>query len=260
MSGLVTKRHGAVALLTLNRPERLNALSRELLAALEEQRVALEGDPEVRAVVVTGAGTRAFCAGADINELDGISPGDAFELMRFGQQVFDRLAALAKPVVAAVNGVALGGGCELAMACDLRFAASSARFAQPEIGLANVPGWGGTQRLPRLVGAGRAAEMILAGGMVDAPTALSWGLANRVVDDERLLEETLVFAGELAEHAPTAVDGAKRAMAFGLEHGQTAGLLVEADAVARCCGTAEQRAAVRAFLASRAAQAPTVSR
>jgi enoyl-CoA hydratase/carnithine racemase len=255
MSVLTVEQRDTVALLTLNRPERLNALSRELLTALDEQCTALRADAGVRAVVLTGAGERAFCAGADVTQLDGISPADAFELMRFGQRVLDRLAALPQPVVAAINGVALGGGCEVALACDMRFAAASARFGQPEIKLANVPGWGGTQRLPRLIGLARGSEMILSGEMVDAQTALAWGLANRVVDDERLLEETLAFAASIAEHSAVALAEAKRAIAYGLEHGQAAGLFVEAEAVARCCETEEQRAAVRAFLARRSGNA-----
>jgi enoyl-CoA hydratase/carnithine racemase len=248
---LAERRDDGVLLLTLNRPERLNALSRELLTALDEQCAAAREDRDVRALVVTGAGDRAFCAGADVHQLDGISPSDAFELMRFGQGVLDRLAALPQPVLAAVNGVALGGGCEVALACDVRFAAESARFAQPEILLANVPGWGGTQRLPRLIGPGRANELILSGRPVSAEEALAWGLANRVVADELLLEEALAFAGALAQHSPVALAGAKQAIAHGLEHGQAAGLFVEAEAVARCCETEEQRAAVRAFLARR---------
>jgi enoyl-CoA hydratase len=255
VSVLVTERHDAVLLVTLDRPQRLNALNRELLTALDDQCAAIACDPAVRAVVVTGAGDRAFCAGADVSELDGIQPGDAFELMRFGQRTFDRLAGLAQPVIAAVNGVALGGGCELAMACDIRLVASRARFAQPEITLANVPGWGGTQRLPRLVGAGRAAEMILTGAAVDAPTALAWGLANRIIDDEQLIHEALAFADGLAQLSQTATGAAKRAMAFGLEHGATAGLLIEAEAVAECCATAAQRAAVHAFLNRHGARA-----
>jgi enoyl-CoA hydratase len=255
MSVLAAERHEATLLITLDRPQRLNALDRQLLAALDEQCEAIAADPDVRAVVVTGAGDRAFCAGADVNELDGLTPGDAFALMRYGQGVFDRLAALPLPVLAAVNGVALGGGCELALACDIRFAASSARFGQPEITLANVPGWGGTQRLPRLIGAGRAAEMILSGELVDATTAQAWGLANRVIADDQLLEETLTFAGQLTARSRTALAGAKRAMAFGLAHGMTAGLVVEADAVAECCATEEQHAAAQAFLNRHGARA-----
>jgi enoyl-CoA hydratase/carnithine racemase len=254
---LEAERRDGVLLLTLNRPERLNALSRELLAALDAQCAALANDAEVRAVVVTGAGERAFCAGADVNELDGIAPREAFELMRLGQQALDRLAGLPQPTIAAVNGVALGGGCEVALACDVRFAAAGARFGQPEITLANVPGWGGTQRLPRLIGPGRAAELILGGELVDAPTALAWGLANRVVDDARLLEEALAFARRLAGFSATALAGAKHAIAHGLAHGQAAGLMVEAEAVARCCETDEQRAAVRAFLTRRTASNST---
>lgn len=240
---------GAVALLTVNRPEVLNALSRDLLFALDRECELLAVDRRIRTVVVTGAGDRAFCAGADINELEGISGAQAFEFMRFGQRVFDRLASLPQPVIAAVNGVALGGGCELALACDVRLVARTAKLGQPEITLANVPGWGGTQRLPRVVGPGRAYEMILSGRAIDAETALAWGLANRVVDSGQLLDDAVAFAQTLASRSPTALAGAKRAIAFGMEHGHAAGLLAEAEAVARCCTTVEQNTAVASFIA-----------
>ena len=251
MSVLITESRNDVALLRLNRPERLNALNRDLLRAIDESCGQLEKDTTVRAVVITGGGDRAFCAGADINELDGISSGDALRLMRLGQRIFDRLAALPQPVIAAVNGPALGGGCELALACDIRFAGARARFGQPEIKLANLPGWGGTQRLPRVIGPARATHMILSGEPVDAETAMQWGLATRVCDDAALLEESLSFAHTLASHARIALAGAKHAIAFGLEHGVASGLLAEAEAVAACCATPEQNDAVRAFLTRR---------
>jgi enoyl-CoA hydratase len=259
MSVLRSERDGGVALLTLNRPERLNALDRELLSALEEECAAIAADPAVRVAVVTGSGDRAFCAGADVNELDRISPSDAYELMRFGQGVFDRLESIPQPVVAAVNGVAFGGGCELALACDIRFAAEGARFGQPEIKLANVPGWGATQRLPRLIGAGRAAEMIFAGDPIDASVAVAWRLANRVLPREALLAESLRFAETLAARAALPLALAKEAMRFGREHGQAAGLIKEAEAVARCVGTEEQEAAVREFFAGRNRKSPVGS-
>lgn len=252
MTLLRIERDGPVALVTLNRPERLNALNRRLLTALDATCADLASDREVRAIVVTGAGERAFCAGADVNELDGIGPVEAQQLMRDGQGTFDRLAALPQPVIAAVNGVAFGGGCELALACDLRFLSDDALIGQPEIKLANVPGWGGTQRLPRLVGPGRAAEMILSGDAVDAPTALSWGLANRVHPADGLVQASVDYATRLARHAPLALELAKRCIAYGLENGLKAGLLFEAKAVARCCATEEQDAAIRAFLERRA--------
>jgi enoyl-CoA hydratase len=249
---LLREQRGPVLVATINRPAKGNALSRPVITALDQLAsdvlAACAGDrPDgPRAVVLTGAGDRAFSAGADITELDGIGGEGARQQMLRGQAVFGRLEALPVVVVAAVNGVAFGGGLELAMAADVRFAARSARLGQPEITLANLPGWGGTQRLPRLVGRGRATEMILTGDPVDAERALAIGLVEHVVDDP--LAAAVEFAARVAERSPTAVRGAKRAIAVGLNAGTAAGSLVEADAVAACCETEEQRAAVRAFL------------
>lgn len=241
----------AVLLLTLNRPERLNALSRAVLAALDEWTQQAAQDPNVRVVVVTGAGNRAFCAGADIDELRALTYDEAYAQMRYGQGIFSRLERLPKPVIAAVNGYALGGGCELAMACDLRFAADPARLGQPEIQLGNLPGWGGTQRLPRLVGPARARELIFTGEAIDAETARSMGLINRVYPLADLLSATLDFASRLASRSATALALAKEAIQVGLDQGTEAGFEAEAQAVARCCTTPEQRAAIDAFLARR---------
>jgi enoyl-CoA hydratase len=172
--------------LTVNRPDKLNALNREVLADLERALAAARDEAGVGAIAVTGAGEKAFVAGADIAEFVGLTPAAAQELSARGQRLLDAIEAMPKPVIAAVNGFALGGGCELALACHLRVAAANARFGQPEVKLGLIPGYGGTQRLPRLVGQGRALELLLTGAVIDAPTALSWGLVNRVVEPAAL--------------------------------------------------------------------------
>jgi enoyl-CoA hydratase len=258
---LLREQRGRVLVVTINRPDKGNALNQPVITALDQlasdvlEACASGRGDRPRALVLTGAGDRAFSAGADITELDGISGEAARQQMLRGQDVFARLAALPVVVVAAVNGVAFGGGLELAMAADLRFAARHARLGQPEITLENLPGWGGTQRLPRLVGRGRATEMILTGDPVDADQALAIGLVEHVVDDP--LAAAVGFAGRVAERSPTAVRGAKQAIAVGLDAGIAAGSLVEADAVAACCETEEQRAAVRAFLTRPRRTAPS---
>lgn len=240
---------GSVLRATLQRPTKGNALNQPLIDAIDALCLALErlyAQGQMRTVVLTGAGEKAFCAGADITELDGISPQRAIAQMRRGQQVFDRLERLPFAVIAAINGFALGGGLELAMATDIRIAATRARLGQPEITLGNVPGWGGTQRLPRLVGRGRATEMILSGETIDAARAEQIGLVNSVAGDAVAAAHDL--AGRISQHNPVAVAGAKRAIRTGLEIGTAEGLLVEAAAVADCCATEFQRAAVQTFL------------
>ena len=247
---LIQERLGDVLVATLNRPTKGNALNQPLLAALarlaDEVEAGAQQTQGPRALVLTGAGTKAFSAGADVSELDGIDADTAREQMLRGQCTFDRIERLPVVVIAAVNGFALGGGLELAMAADVRVAATGARLGQPEITLGNLPGWGGTQRLPRLVGRGRATEMILTGDLVSAQRAYELGLVNIVSDDAR--EAALAMAERIAGWNPVAVRGAKRAIRVGLEEGVARGSLVEADCVAECCETAEQRAAVQAFL------------
>lgn len=241
---------GQVVVATLNRPHKGNALNRSLIEALGE----LAGDVEKRwsepagprALVITGAGEKAFCAGADISNLDGIDAATARAFMRRGQLVFGQIEELPVVVIAALNGFALGGGLELAMAADIRIAGVGARVGQPEITLANLPGWGGTQRLPRLVGRGRATEMILTGDLLGAQEAFDIGLVNHVADDP--LSAAISLAERIAARSKYAVEGAKRAIRVGLAEGVDAGLIAEADAVAACCETDEQHAAVQAFL------------
>ncbi len=251
MTAVEGQRVGSVLLLTLNRPERLNALDRDMLQELDGWIDRASAHSEVRTVVLTGAGSRAFCAGADITMLSDLTQESAYEVMRYGQSVLDRLQGLSKPVLAAINGYALGGGCELALAADLRFAADDAMLAQPEILLANLPGWGGTQRLPILVGPARAKEMIFSGKMVDAATAYGMGLVNQIHPKSELLSATLQYAALLAEKAPLALALAKEAIHIGLERGAEAGMDAEARAVARCWGTSEQQRALADFLAQR---------
>lgn len=202
---LLVERDGAVAVVTLNRPAVLNALNRQTIADLRASMLAFQADDGVRSVVLTGAGEKAFVAGADINELAVLSPAEGKEHAAAGQRVFDLIETLGKPVVAAVNGFALGGGCELAMACTLRVAADTARFGQPEVNLGLTPGYAGSQRLPRLVGRGRALEMLLTGDMMSAARAHEIGLVNRVVPAADLLVEARKLAAALAAKAPLAV-------------------------------------------------------
>jgi len=247
---LLIERAGPVVVATLNRPDKGNALNTAMVEAIEglvgqiEMSVTAADGP--RALVLTGAGAKSFSAGADVGELDGIDATTARLQMRRGQAVFDALEALPIVVVAAINGFALGGGLELAMAADLRIASPAARLGQPEINLGNIPGWGGTQRLPRLVGKGRATELILTGELISAQRALEIGLVNQV--DDEPLKVAFDVAERIAQRNPVAVRAAKQAIHVGLDAGVAAGLVVEADGVAACCETAAQRAAVRAFL------------
>jgi enoyl-CoA hydratase len=239
---------GGVATVTVNRPHKGNALNLEVFRQLNAIVSRLHSDAAVKAVIVTGAGERAFSAGADIAELDGLEGPAAYEFSASGQFVFDQLEALPKPVIAAVNGVALGGGLELALACDIRIASGTARLGQPEITLANTPGWGGTQRLPEVVGAGRAMSMMLTGRPIDAATALGYGLVTEVVDPDQLHRRAAELAAELAQRSWHAVHAIKEAVHAHASGGRDAGMRVERDGVAACCGTDEQVAAVRAFL------------
>ncbi|QXD16957.1 enoyl-CoA hydratase/isomerase family protein [Rhodocaloribacter litoris] len=241
-----------IALVTINRPDKLNALNETVIDELDRCFAAVEADDAVRGVVLTGAGPKSFVAGADISRfpaLDAVS-GRRFALR--GQAVFNRIEALPKPVVAAVNGFALGGGCELAMACHLRVAAEHARFGQPEVNLGLIPGYGGTQRLPRLVGRGRATELILTGEAIDARRAHEIGLVNRIVPAAELLETAKELVRTIAAKAPVAVALALEAVrASDLDLPQ--GLALEATLFGQACATEDFREGVAAFLERRQA-------
>ncbi|MDX2152112.1 MAG: enoyl-CoA hydratase-related protein [Bryobacteraceae bacterium] len=242
-----------IAVLTVNRPAKLNALNGGVLAELDEVLQRMESDPALKALIVTGAGEKAFVAGADINELAAASPIDAHGLSLKGQRLFRRLELLPKPSVAAVNGFALGGGLELAMACTLRVASPNARLGQPEVKLGIVAGYGATQRLPRLVGRGRALEMLLTGEPVDAAEAHRIGLVNRVVEQGELLGYSRALLLKMLANGPVAVRLTMEAVDVGMSVGFEEGQRFEAAAFAMTAATADKQEGTRAFLEKRVA-------
>ena len=251
---LLIDRDGLVATVTINRPKVLNALNTPTLDELRRVLVDLKQDAGIRVVIITGAGEKAFVAGADINELAVQTPASGRDHALAGQQVFDLIENLGKPVIAAINGYALGGGCELAMACTLRVAADTATLGQPEINLGLIPGYGGTQRLSRLVGKGKAMEIILTGAPVDAAEALRIGLVNRVVPAAELRASVQTLAGQLAQQAPVAMRYIINAINHGLEMPFTKGEVFEATLFGLVASTDDMREGTRAFLEKRKAE------
>jgi enoyl-CoA hydratase len=248
---LLVAREGAVAVVTVNRPDVLNALDANTMNELRVAALELRHDAGIRAVILTGAGGKAFVAGADINELARQIPVQGRDMALRGQHVFDLIETLGKPVVAAINGFALGGGCELALACTFRLAADTARLGQPEINLGIIPGYAGTQRLARLVGRDRAMELILTGRHVTAEEALAMGLVTRVVPAASLMDEAHTFARELASKAPMAVRLAMDAVNRGLEMSFADGCALEAALFGLAASTEDMREGTRAFLEKR---------
>ena len=250
---LYEKRDG-IAYVTINRPKVLNALNtptwKDMRTAFEDAR----DDVAVRGVILTGAGNKAFVAGADISELAHVAAFEAEQSSRFGQEVLDVIENLGKPVVAAVNGFALGGGCETAMACTIRIAADSAKFGQPEVALGLVPGGGGTQRLPRLVGKGRALQLILSGETISAQEAYRIGLVNEVVPAAELIPRAEAILKRIASNAPIAVKLALEATNKGLETSQSEGSSLEAAYFGLCAATEDKKEGTTAFLEKRAPQ------
>ncbi|HEX5726603.1 MAG TPA: enoyl-CoA hydratase-related protein [Longimicrobiaceae bacterium] len=243
-------REGAVAILTIDRQEKRNALSGQVRAELIAALDALRGDDGVRVLVVTGAGEKAFVAGADIGEFAGRTPLEQRAAMT-GRRVFDEIAAYPKPVIAMINGFCLGGGCELALACDVRIAADTAKLGQPEINLGIIPGGGGTQRLPRVVGTGQAMRLVLSGEIVDAAEALRIGLVDVVHPAAELRERTLEFARAMAAKSPVALQAAKSAVRAAAEMPLAAGLAYETELFVTCFGSDDKREGVAAFLEKR---------
>ncbi len=244
---------GSVAVITIDRPEKLNALSAGVLAELDQAASRVSEDAALRAAIVTGAGEKAFVAGADINELAAFSPVEARAYALRGQQVFRKLETLGKPVVAAINGFALGGGLELAMACTVRFASENAKLGQPEVKLGILPGFGGTQRLPRLVGGGRAREILLSGEPVTAAEAYRIGLVNGVVPQAELLSHSRAWLDKVLAHGPVALEMVLGAVDAGLDMSLEEGLRFEAAAFGLCAATEDRREGMRAFLEKRRA-------
>jgi enoyl-CoA hydratase len=248
---LLLAREAAVAVLTINRPQVLNALSRSTLEELRRVIGDLAQDASVRVVIVTGAGERSFIAGADIAELARQQPADTREHARLGQQVFDALEQLGKPVIAAINGFALGGGCELAMACTFRIAADTARLGQPEINLGLMPGFAGTQRLVRTIGKPAALDLLLTGRQVRADEALQLGLVHRVVPAAEVMREAQALASELAAKAPLAIRAILDAVHHGADAGAAGGQALEAALFGLLASTEDMREGTTAFLEKR---------
>lgn len=248
---LIIEQSGPIARVTINRPKVLNALNRQTLGELLEAFTSLDANGAVRAVILTGAGEKAFIAGADIRELATLGPLAARDFSVYGQRVCNLIQGLTKPVIAAVNGFALGGGCEVAMSCHIRIGSTAARLGQPEVNLGVIPGWGGTQRLPRLVGLGRALELLLTGDPVKADEAVRIGLLNRVVEPDALLGTCEEIASKIASKGPIAARLVLEAAHRGLEGSQIAGLDVEADAFGLTASTADWREGTAAFMEKR---------
>jgi enoyl-CoA hydratase len=238
------------ATVLINRPDALNALSGPVLDELDRAVTQLERSPEIRGAIVTGSG-RAFVAGADIEEISRLNPESGLAFARRGQGIFSRIEKLDKPVIAAVNGFALGGGCELAMACHIRIASTKAKFGQPEVKLGILPGFGGTQRLPRLVGRGVATQILLSGSMISAEEALRIGLVNEVVAPDELDGRARAVLQEILANGPHALKACLAAIHDGLASTQDAGLEIEAKLFSATCGTDEMREGTKAFLEKR---------
>ena len=254
LANVVYEKKGGFAYVMVNRPKVLNALNKatwtDLRTAFEDAR----DDAAVRGVILTGAGSKAFIAGADIGELARLTAFEAEQSSRFGQEVLDLIEDLGKPVIAAVNGFALGGGCETAMACTIRIAAENAQFGQPEVKLGLVPGGGGTQRLPRLVGKGRALQLILSGEIINAAEAYRIGLVNEIVPATDLIARAEAVLKQIAANAPIAIKFALEVTNKGLETSQSEGLLLEASYFGLCAATEDKKEGTSAFLEKRAPQ------
>jgi enoyl-CoA hydratase len=243
-----------IAFITFNRPKVLNALNRRTVEELGDCLNAAREDDSVRVLILTGAGEKAFVAGADINELAQRTPVDGKEFSLFGQEIFHRLETIGKPSIAAINGFALGGGCELALSCTMRIASRNARLGQPEVKLGILPGYGGSQRLPRLCGKSVAHELVLTGEMVSAEEALRIGLVNHVTEPAELLPTAESIAKKIVANAPLAVKYAMEAVEHGMEMPQEQGLFLEATLFGLCCATEDMREGTRAFIEKRPAQ------
>jgi enoyl-CoA hydratase len=243
-----------IAYITFNRPAKLNALNRKTMEELRDALADAREDASVRVLILTGAGEKAFVAGADIGELAQQDPVTGKEMGLFGQSVLRMLETLGKPSIAAINGYALGGGCELALACTIRLASRTAKIGQPEVKLGIIPGYGGTQRLPRLVGKGMAHELILTGEPISAEEAMRIGLVNHVHEPAELLPAAEALAKKIIEKAPLAVKFAMEAVEHGMEMPQEEGLFLEATLFGLCCATEDMKEGTRAFLEKRPAQ------
>jgi enoyl-CoA hydratase len=249
---LLTSLEQGIYTVTINRPDKLNAINHQVMADLDQLVTEVESRKDIKAVILTGAGQKAFVAGADISEFMDLSTVQGMDLARRGHTVFFRIENCSKPVIAAVNGFALGGGCELAMACHFRVASDNARFGQPEVNLGLIPGYGGTQRLVQLIGKGRALEMLLTGNMIDAQTALHYGLVNHVVPQEELMSKTRSIVDVIITKAPLAISRCITA-ANAVYNSKLNGFEIEIQSFGECFGTEDMKEGAKAFLEKRKA-------
>ena len=251
MNNLLMEVENEIAVVTINRPKSLNALNSETLAELNTCLAEIEGRTDNKVVILTGSGSKSFVAGADISEMVNATPAEGRAMGLLAREAFGRLENMPQVTIAAVNGFALGGGCEISMACDIRVAAENAKFAQPECGLGILPGFGGTQRLARLVGKGRAKEMIFTCDMIDAQDAYRIGLANHVVPQEELLDYCKAMAGRIMKNAPYAVSLAKQVINSGADMDLDNGLKLEANIFGLSFSTEDKKEGMTAFLEKR---------
>lgn len=250
---ILTSLSNGILTITINRPDKLNALNRDVFSDLDKVTDEIQNDPEIRSAIITGAGQKAFVAGADITEFNGLNKDEAIALAKRGQHIFLKIENSAKPIVAAVNGFALGGGCELAMACHFRIASGNAKFGQPEVNLGLIPGYGGTQRLTQLIGKGRAIELLISGNMIDATAALQYGLVNYVVPAEELLHKATGILSVINTKAPLAIAACIRA-ANAVYDETKDGYATEINAFGECFATEDMKEGTSAFLEKRKAE------
>jgi|SRR5664279_203584 len=251
MPAIEVSTEGRVATVAVNRPEALNAMNSDVLREMLQAFVSLGHREDVGAVILTGSGSKAFIAGADISEMKDMSPEEASAFVELGQMVTTTIERIPQPVIAAVNGFALGGGCEVALACDIRLCAENARFGQPEINLGVIPGWGGTQRLARLCGLGFARELVYTARVVDAEEARKWGLVNSIHPPEKLMEKAQEMASKIAGKSGVAMRYAKQATDRALEQDLAGGLQIEAALFTACFSSGDQKEGMSAFLDKR---------
>lgn len=251
-STLLTSLENGILTITINRPDKLNALNKDVFTDLDKAVDEIQNDPAIKSAIITGAGSKAFVAGADITEFNGLSKEDAIALAKRGQDIFLKIENCSKPVIAAVNGFALGGGCELAMACHFRIAASNAKFGQPEVNLGLIPGYGGTQRLTQLIGKGRAIELLISGNLIDADTALQFGLVNYVVPADELLNKTIAVLSLINTKAPLAIAACIKAANAALDESKD-GYETEIELFGECFATEDRKEGTSAFLEKRKA-------
>ncbi|MEQ8201263.1 MAG: short-chain-enoyl-CoA hydratase [Syntrophomonadaceae bacterium] len=250
---IILEKEDYLATLTINRPKALNALNGDTLFEIEAAVKDVKADPNIKVMIITGSGDKAFVAGADIPFILPLSPAEGRYFSGVGQQVFRQMELLEKPIIAAVNGFALGGGCELAMACDIRLASENALFGVPEVGLGVIPGFGGTQRLPRLIGEGRAKELIYTADTINAQEAFRVGLVNHVCPPEKLMDEARKLAKKIASKAPLAVGYSKFAVGKGMQVDIDTAMSIESDMFGMCCATEDKFEGMTAFVEKRKA-------